>query len=99
MVRKDPRTGTVDVGRLDGNAAAGMLGELFRIDVTAAVVTCRRCGTRGPFAEVIAELDDDGLIVLCRGCRHTLFTYVRGATGPVLSVEGLGAVEIPEAMS
>ena len=29
---------------LDGNAAAGLLRELFALDVTAAEVTCGRCG-------------------------------------------------------
>jgi len=28
---------------LDGNAAAGLLRELFALDVTAAEVTCGRC--------------------------------------------------------
>jgi len=95
MVRMNPRTGLVDVGRLDGNAAAGVLSGLFRVDLTAAVVACRRCGERGPFAEVVAELDPEGLIVLCRGCRHTLLTYVHGPGGASLTLDGLGAIELP----
>jgi Family of unknown function (DUF6510) len=37
---------------LDGNAAAGLLCELFALDVTAAEVTCSCCG-------VVAEVRRD----------------------------------------
>jgi len=33
-----------DVLRVDGNAAGGMLGELFAIDMTAARARCKGCG-------------------------------------------------------
>jgi len=32
---------------LDGNAAAGMLGELFAVDITAAIGQCNGCGRTG----------------------------------------------------
>ena len=38
----------VEQMRLDGNAAGGMLGELFARDVTAALATCGGCGKVGP---------------------------------------------------
>lgn len=62
--------------RLDGNAAAGALGELFGRDMTLAEGVCAHCRRSGPLAETIAEVDADGVILICRGCRHTLLTYV-----------------------
>jgi hypothetical protein len=32
----------------DGNALAGPLHEVFRVDVTIAVGRCRECGRTGP---------------------------------------------------
>ncbi len=95
MVRMDPKTASSRSADSTGNAAAGALSELFRADLTTATVVCRRCGLRGVFAEVVAELDDDGLIVLCRGCRHTLFTYVHAGAGPALAVDALATLEFP----
>src|ERR1051326_354257 len=39
--------------RLDGNAAAGVLRELFVHDMTLAMATCRGCGTREPVGELL----------------------------------------------
>ena len=39
---------------LDGNAAAGALGDLFAFDVTIAVSTCAACGDGRPVAELRA---------------------------------------------
>jgi len=32
---------------LDGNAVAGMLGEVFAVEMTTATMTCGNCGTSG----------------------------------------------------
>lgn len=92
MTRHHPRTGAVDVGRVDGNAAAGPLGELFRVDVTVATAECAHCGSRGVLAETVAEIDDDGVIVLCRACGHTLLTLVESRGETVLEIAGLRAL-------
>ena len=38
---------------LDGNAAAGALGELFAADVTTAYIQCDACWTCPAFAESV----------------------------------------------
>ena len=88
-----PRTGAVDVGRVDGNAAAGALSEVFALDLTATVVHCRHCGAGGPFAETVVELDGAGVIVLCRSCEHTLLTYVSHGGRMVLTLSGVARLE------
>lgn len=90
-------TGAVQVGRVDGNAAAGPLSEVFAVDLTAAVIVCRHCQARGPFAETVAEIDDDGcVIVLCRSCSRTLLTMVSGRGGRTLSCPGLASLELAD---
>lgn len=77
---------------LDGNAAGGILSEVFRIDVTAAEGTCRSCARVAVLADALAELDDDGVILRCRGCRHTLLVYVRSTSPRTLELPGLGEI-------
>ncbi|KQM59567.1 MULTISPECIES: DUF6510 family protein [unclassified Agreia] len=79
----------VPVTRVDGNAAAGPLGEILRLDITTAVGTCRHCGSAGPLSEAIVERDDDGVILLCRTCGHTLVTYLSRAGRQYLEFAGL----------
>ena len=48
---------------LDGNAAAGILSEIFVGDVTTVVGTCGGCGAVAPLAEAVVELDEVAAIV------------------------------------
>lgn len=63
---------------LDGNAAAGILSDVFSGDVTLCVGVCGGCGDVAPLAEAVVELDEVAAIVRCRGCTHTLVTVLRG---------------------
>lgn len=80
-------------GRVDGNAAGGDLLEIFGRDVTAARATCAECHRVAALADAIAEIDDAGVLLLCRGCTHTLLTYVRSGAGGTLALDGLALLE------
>ena len=62
---------------VDGNAAAGMLWDVFGADVTALVGVCGGCGSTATLAEAVVEIDEMAAIVRCRACTHTLFTVLR----------------------
>jgi hypothetical protein len=81
--------------RLDGNAAAGILAEVFGRDMTLAGSTCRHCGRRGVVAQAIVELDDQGVILLCRSCGHTLLTAVRFDDAWSLALPGCAELRVP----
>ena len=66
---------------VDGNAAAGMLWDVFGADVTALVGVCGGCGDASPLAEAVVEIDEMAAIVRCRSCTHTLFTVLRDGDG------------------
>lgn len=83
--------------RVDGNAAAGRLMDVLGRDVTAARGGCLHCGHEARLAEAIAELDGEGVILLCRSCEHTLLTLVATASGELLSVRGLDHLSWPAA--
>ena len=44
---------TSDIDYLDGNAAAGELGEIFAMDITVAEGQCAHCGATRRFAEAL----------------------------------------------
>jgi ribosomal protein S27E len=61
--------------RLDGNAAAGPLAELFTVDLAAAVTTCGGCGHRGPLAAHDLYADAPALVLRCPSCTAVVLRY------------------------
>jgi hypothetical protein len=57
---------------LDGNAAAGLLAEVFTIEATTAVVTCAGCGGSGPLGAAVAYVSEMGTVVRCANCGEPL---------------------------
>ena len=71
----------MDARRLDGNAAAGPLGEVFAFEVTTAAYTCGGCGQTDRLgAAMVYEVRGLGTIVRCPRCDHALIrlAYSRG---------------------
>ena len=63
--------------RVDGNAAGGVLMEIFGRDMTDARASCAHCDREAALGDAVAELDPAGAILLCRGCGRTLLTCLR----------------------
>ena len=57
-------------GALDGNAAGGLLRELFALDVTAAEIVCGGCGAVAEIGAVRAYGGADGRDPALRALRH-----------------------------
>ena len=66
--------------RLDGNAAGGLLNEIFRFEMTTAMATCGGCGTMRPIGEVMLYQHGMGTILRCAECDTALMriTHIRG---------------------
>ena len=59
--------------RLDGNAAAGTLGEVFSFEVTTAEYACDGCGRAGMLGgAMVYEVRQLGTIVRCPSCENAL---------------------------
>ncbi|WP_374947782.1 DUF6510 family protein [Agreia sp.] len=93
-----PQQANLPVSRFDGNAAAGPLAEVLRLDITTAVGTCRHCSTAAALSEAIVERDADGVIVLCRSCGHTLVTYISRDGRQYLEFAGLLSLDAAAAI-
>ncbi len=81
------------VERVDGNAAGGRLLALFGTDMTTARATCGRCDRVAELADAVAEIDDAGVILLCRGCGRTLLTHLVTGGRATLSLGALTRLE------
>ena len=79
---------------LDGNAAAGVLGDLFAFDVTMAVSTCAICGDTRPVAELHAYMDAPGMVLRCASCGAAQLRLVRSGDRAWLDLRGVQVLEI-----
>jgi hypothetical protein len=71
----------MDELRLDGNAAAGALGEVFSFEVTTAGYACGGCGKAGALGgAVVYEVRGLGTVLRCPGCDNALIrvAHIRG---------------------
>ena len=59
---------TDDVQHLDGNAAAGLLADCFRFDLTTAWVICAGCGAEGQLGAHPVYGITMGAVVRCATC-------------------------------
>ena len=51
--------------RLDGNAAAGLLREVFAVELTAAIAVCGGCGRHSVVAELMLYGGALGAVLRC----------------------------------
>ena len=84
----------VNETRLDGNAAGGLLAEVFAVETTTARVTCAGCGQIGEIGATMAYGLEMGLVLRCTGCDGVLLrlTNLRGIIR--LDCRGIGLLEV-----
>ncbi len=63
--------------RLDGNAAAGILSEVFVPDITTARATCASCGTIRPLGALPAYGQNMGAVMRCPICDAVVLRVAR----------------------
>ena len=80
--------------RLDGNAAAGRLSELFLFYVTLARTTCARCGDIRAVAELHAYLEGPGAVLRCATCQAVQVRMVRSADRAWLDLQGVQVLQV-----
>lgn len=81
--------------RLDGNAAAGLLEDLFSFDVTTALSTCAGCGQTWPMGALYLYGGEMGSVLRCPSCDavHLRLAAIRGRY--LLDLRGITAMQIP----
>jgi hypothetical protein len=77
---------------LDGNAIAGLLFDVFGVEMTTAVGECASCGATGQVAELEVYLRAPGTVVRCRNCRGLLMVLVTVRRVTCVDLRGLAAL-------
>jgi len=82
--------------RLDGNAAGGLLNEIFPFEMTAAQATCEGCGQISSIGELMLYGHGMGTILRCAGCDTALIriTHIRGSYR--LDLSGMSCLRVAE---
>jgi hypothetical protein len=83
--------------RLDGNAAAGVLRELFVRDVTSAMATCRGCGNVGPVGGLLEYGHQMGIVLRCPTCQAVVLRLVHGRDALRLDASGMALLTLSDA--
>ena len=68
---------TIEDLRLDGNAAAGLLGELFAFEITTATAVCDGCGAASPIGALPVYRHHMGTVLRCPACNQVLMAVTR----------------------
>jgi hypothetical protein len=83
-----------DALRVDGNAAAGILSELFVPDLTAARAKCAGCGTTRTIGTLMVYSHGMGTVVRCPGCDAVVLRVSRTPTHMWLDATGATSIVI-----
>ena len=73
---------------LDGNAAAGALGEIFVADMTGAHIRCDACDSVGAVGSLRFYAAPMGVVLRCANCEAILLRTVRTPHGRWLEMRG-----------
>jgi Family of unknown function (DUF6510) len=78
---------------LDGNAVAGLLQEVFAIEVPTAVGTCGNCGAVGPVGAVHGYRGA-GTVLRCPHCDNVLAKIVKSDSRVSIDSTGIRTLEV-----
>jgi len=83
-----------DMDYLDGNAAAGLLSEVFAVDVTSARGKCAHCGDVSVIAKAHLYTDDHGMVLRCAVCGDVIAMATERSSRLCLDLRGLDWLEL-----
>jgi hypothetical protein len=82
--------------RLDGNAAAGTLRDLFARDVTGATATCAGCGSQRPVGALLMYGSPMGVILRCPDCDIAMLRIASTPGWTRVDASGISLLAIPD---
>ena len=85
----------MDALHLDGNAAMGMLNEIFSVDVSTATACCAECGDKGRVGTLMLYAHEMGAVLRCPACQGVVLRMVRTPTHIWIDASGARSISIP----
>jgi len=73
---------------LDGNAAAGILNEIFALEMTSNSIECAHCGREGEMGTLLAFTQAPGVVLRCPGCENIIMRIVQLPDAIYLDLRG-----------
>ena len=73
---------------LDGNAVAGLLEEIFGVDLTASPCVCAHCGREGAVATLLTFTVAPGVVLRCPACENVVLRIVQTPDAFYLDARG-----------
>lgn len=83
----------MDATMLDGNAVAGLLQEVFAVEMTTAIATCADCGGSGPVGATHV-FRGAGIVMRCPHCGNALVTIVEARERVTMGFAGVATLEV-----
>jgi Family of unknown function (DUF6510) len=83
----------MDATMLDGNAVAGLLQEVFAVEMTTAIGVCAGCGASEPVGAVHAYRGA-GVVLRCPHCDNVLAKIVKADTRVWIALPGIRTLAV-----
>jgi hypothetical protein len=80
--------------KLDGNAAGGILQEIFPFEMTTVLATCTGCGTTGAIGTLAAYMHGMGTVLRCPSCDTMLIRVAQVKGRYLLDMRGIRVLQI-----
>jgi Family of unknown function (DUF6510) len=84
--------------KLDGNSIAGLLREIFTMEMTTAETVCAHCGTINTMGAVEVYIHAPGTVMRCASCEQVLMRIVHGPGRYWVDVSGMRYLELQESL-
>ena len=81
---------------LDGNALAGLLHELFAVEMTIAPTECAACGRVGELGSLWAFVESPGYVLRCPACQNIVIRMTVTPDHAYLDARGAAYLRIPK---
>jgi hypothetical protein len=82
---------------LDGNSAAGILSEIFALEMTANPLGCAHCGQEGAIGSLLSFSQAPGMVLRCPSCEQIIMRIVQTPEAIFLDLRGAAYLRLNRA--
>jgi len=79
---------------VDGNAVAGLLQEVFGLDMTANPAACANCGLVNDLGALVAYMQAPGAVLRCPACEEVILRIVETPDAFYLDARGASHIRL-----
>jgi hypothetical protein len=83
----------MDALMLDGNAVAGLLQEVFAVEMTTAIGTCNACGATDEVG-ALHVFRGAGIVMRCPHCDTALVSIVKDGSRVWIGFQGVRTLQV-----